>query len=90
MMVTCEQHCFLGTVSTIKRYSKYITHLIRYTSKTEVDCIVPLSKLTGCEATYVMRRHRGTYRTRAALAEIDDLITGYFDQDYIYREICAF
>ena len=29
-------------------------------------------------------------RAAAAETEIDDLIRGYFDQDYKYREICAF
>ena len=46
--VTCEQHSSLGTISTINRYgidNKYITYLISYTSKTEVDCIVPLAKV---------------------------------------------
>ena len=47
--VTCEQHSALGTVSTINIYgvptinrygidNKYITYLISYTCKTEVDC----------------------------------------------------
>ena len=52
---TCEQHSALSTVSTINSYgidnnsygidNKYITIIISYTYKTEVDCFVPLAKV---------------------------------------------
>ena len=46
--VTPRHVTVTGTVSTINRYgvdNKYISYLISYTCKTEVDCIVPLAKV---------------------------------------------